>query len=91
MPWSPRLPAGFKKFCAQVPIDTSAVQYESDERIGPRNGDDTAIACCVSAMTVGKETQFFGARVSLAKALPYAVNGGRDEMTVTRSPPRRLR
>lgn len=79
--WSDRLPQGFKEFCAQASIDTSALQYESDEIIRRAWGDDSAIACCVSAMAVGKQMQFFGARINLAKALLYAINGGRDEIS----------
>ncbi|NBE56278.1 formate C-acetyltransferase [Streptomyces boluensis] len=77
--WSRQLPQGFKDFASKVAIDTSAIQFESDELMRPKYGDDTAIACCVSAMAVGKQMQFFGARVNVAKALLYAINGGRDE------------
>ncbi|RFU84367.1 formate C-acetyltransferase [Streptomyces triticagri] len=77
--WSPRLPQGFKEFASKVAIDTSAIQFESDELMRPKYGDDTAIACCVSPSATGKQMQFFGARVNVAKALLYAINGGRDE------------
>lgn len=79
--WSPELPEGYKNFCAKTSIDTSSVQYESDEQIRAHWGDDAAIACCVSPMRVGKQMQFFGARVNSAKSLLYAINGGRDEMS----------
>ncbi|WP_347041799.1 pyruvate formate lyase family protein [Brachybacterium nesterenkovii] len=79
--WDPTLPEGYKEFCSAISIETSSVQYESDKQIRDRWGDDAAIACCVSPMKVGKQMQFFGARVNSAKALLYAINGGRDEMS----------